>query len=119
MHYHIIDQAPDQKTINVIFHIPVPAGTNSANVEWKDAIVQAAGPDGITSVLTNVDPTEGGLISTGEVIEHREVIRFSKLSLTNAEKKAEIEAAYTARKTIILAGKQLKLQWIGFSADVA
>ena len=118
--YHILEQAADQKTIQVVFHIPIPAaGTNEAGHSWRDAMVLSFGGSGnIQSVLPNISTEEDTKIKAGELLEYQHSLRFSKLNLTPAEKKIEIENAFNNLKTSILAEKQITLAWIGYSGDV-
>lgn len=124
--YHTLTQAEDKKTVNVVFHIPVPeGGTNQADVLWRDAVVaEQGGSANIVSVLPGIEPTEDTLLKAGALIEVPKSLRFSRLGLTPAEKKAEIEAEYNRLsgsdpKYSILALKQITLEWIGYEADVS
>lgn len=125
--FHILTQANDKKTVNVVFHIPVPAaGTNEANVSWRDAVVaEAGGSANIVSVLgAGVDPTEDTQLKAGALVEKQATVRFSSINLTPAEKKAEIEAFYNQLagsdpKYSILEEKKVTLEWIGYSANVS
>ena len=125
MNYHILKQAEDKKTINVVFHIPVPAtGTNEANVLWRDAVVaEQGGSANIVSTLPGIDPTEDTELKSGALVEVSKSVRFSTINLTTAQKQAEIEAEFNRLigsdpKYSVLAKKQITLEWIGFEADV-
>lgn len=118
--YHILTQGQKRKSVNVVFHIPVPgAGTNQAGLSWRDAVVREQGGSvNIVSVLgTDIDPTEDTQLKAGELVEHQVIVRFSSINLTNAQRKAEIEGHYATSKNDLIAEKQITLEWIGFSAN--
>ena len=126
MNYHIHTQAEDKKTVNVVFHVPVPAtGANEASVQWRDAVVaEKGGSDNISSVLPGIDPTELTQLKAGALIEVPKSMRFSSINLTPAQKKAEIVAEFNMLtgsdpKSSVLAAKQIILEWIGYAADVS
>ena len=100
MHYHILQQEPKGRTARVVFHVPVPAtGKNEADLTWRDAVVLDQGGSGqITSILTNIEPTEDTQLKAGEIVEQAETVRFSSVNLTPAQKKAEIEARFNKVK---------------------
>jgi len=123
--YHILQQALDKKTINVVFHLPIPGtGVNNAGVQWRDAIVlDAGGSDNINSILPGIDPIELAAMKSGALIEKYESLRFSILDLTPVQKKAEIEARFIALKDSdpaisVVLQKQITLEWIGYENDV-
>jgi len=88
-------------------------------VSWQDALVLSlGGADAITSVLTDITPAEESAMKAGTIFENNTTVRFSSLDLTNAERLAEVEAAYTAAETDVLAEKQITLNFYGKSGDV-
>lgn len=123
--YHILTQDIDKKHIRVVFHIPVPAtGTNENDIQWRDAVVlDAGGSDNIESIVGNIDGAELTALKSGALIEYSETLRFSSVNITNAQRKEEIEARYSALSAVsgddsILAKEQIELEWIGYSGDV-
>lgn len=118
--YHILEMALDQKTINVVFHIKIPAvGESSAGVQWRDAVVKSLGGTAqIKSVLPDLQKAENDLLVTGGLIEIPQTIRFTAINITNVQRKAEVEQAFTLRKNKVLGDKQIELAWIGHSGDV-
>jgi len=126
MNYHIQTQAEDKKTVNIVFHVPVPAtGANEAGVQWRDAVVaEKGGSDNISSVLPGIDPTELTQLKAGALIEVTKSLRFSSINITPSQKKAEIEAEFNKLtgsdpKFSVLAAKQIILEWIGYAANVS
>jgi hypothetical protein len=118
--YHIQKTDVMLKTVSCVFHIPIPATNNTIGVSWQDALVLSlGGADAITSTLTDITPAEESAMKAGSIYENTATIRFSSLNLTNAERLAEVEAAYTAAKTDVLAEKQVTLNFYGKSGDVA
>jgi len=121
MDYHVLSQDDKRKTIQVVFHIPIPAaGTNEANVSWRDAVVQEqGGADNIASVLPNITTAEESDMKAGALIEKQTSVRFSSTSLTTAQRKAQIEAEFNKQKADLVAEKQITLEFMGYSADAA
>jgi len=119
--YHILTQDAKQKTVQVVFHISVPAaGTNEAGLTWREAVVkEQGGAANITSILPDISTQEDSALKAGELIEQIETVRFSSTNLTNQERKTQIEAAFAERKAELIAEKQITLAWIGFAADIS
>ncbi len=119
--YHIRAQDKKGKTVDVVYHIPVPAaGTNQAGVSWRTAVVsEAGGSSAINSVIPVVVGTaEETSMKSGAIIEQVETVRFSSINLSNAQKQAEIEAKYTALSSELISEKQQTLAWMDFEGDV-
>jgi hypothetical protein len=119
--YHILSQDRDEKTVSVVFHIPVPStGTNRAGLSWRDAVVrEQGGSASITSVLPDISATEDTQLKAGELYEKRETVRFSSKNLTPAQRQAEVEARFTEASTELISEKQVVLEWIGFQGDIS
>ena len=113
---HVLDFADDQKTINVIFHVPIPAtGANVAGVLWKDSLVAFQGGAGaIKSRLQNIDPAELASMQAGTLFEFPTNIQFSSLGISDAQRIAELKTAFTQAKTTVLAQKQNQLNYYGY-----
>ena len=117
--YHILNTDVKLKTVNVVFHIPIPATNNAVGVSWQDALVLSlGGADAIDSVLTDITPAEESAMKAGSIFENVATVRFSSLDLTNAQRLAEVETAYTAAESGVLAEKQITLNFFGKSGDV-
>ena len=118
--YHILSQADDKKTINVVFHYPVPpTAKNAANILYTDIVKRCCD---LTSQIPNHQTDfaqEYADMQDGKVIERQLNIRFSSLGLTAAQKKAEIEAAFTPNKDAEFARLATEWEWYGFSGNVA
>ena len=118
--YHIRSTSEDLKTVSTVFHIPIPGTNNAVGVSWQDALVLSlGGADAITSVLTDITPAEESAMKAGSIFEKVQTVRFSSTNITNAERLAEVETAYTAAETDVLAEKQVTLNFYGKSGDVA
>jgi hypothetical protein len=118
--YHVLTQSIDQKTVNVVFHIPIPAaGTNDANVSWQNALVMSlGGTASITSVLHNIDSQELTDMQAGAIYEVFESYRFTRLGLTPQQKQTEIEGRFADLKNQLVNDKQIELQWTGQQGNV-
>lgn len=118
--YHIRTTAVDLKIVSCVFHIPIPATNNTVGVSWQDALVLSlGGADEITSVLPDISTAELTAMKEGSIFENVETVGFSSLNLTNAQRLAEVETAYTEAETDVLAEKQVTLNFYGKSGDVA
>lgn len=116
MHIHVIEQATDQKTVRVAFHVAVPpAATNNAGMTYQNALVLIGVP---ASEVGNITTEEQTQLESGQVVEFMETVRFSRLGLTPTEKLNEIKAAYTARQAELFADKQIALAYTGYATDV-
>lgn len=117
--YHIQEMAADMKTVNTVFHIPIPIGDNTVGVAWRDALVaHKGGADAITSGLLDISAADMAALKAGELLERVSTVRFSSLFLTDAERLAEIRAAYTVAQTDTFAELQAKLQYYGYVGDI-
>ncbi len=118
--YHILRQDEKKKTIEVIFHIPITAtGSNSAGLSWPDAIVMdLGGSANIVSELPGISAGEGTQLKAGSLYEIKQTVRFSIVNLTNAQRKAEISAAFIDLTTRLIDEKKITLEWIGLGVDI-
>ena len=119
--YHILTQDPKRKTVQVVFHFSVPStGKNSAGISWQNAAVKGqGGSTNIVSRLPDISTEEEEALKSGAIVERIETVRFSTTNLTNAERKKEIEAAFTKAKAAFVAEIQVVFDWIGYAGDVA
>ena len=97
--YHILTQEiqnGNKRAAQVVFHIPVPAaGTNEADISWRDAVVkEQGGASNIVSVLPDITTQEDSDMKAGALIEQVKTVRFSTVNLTNPQRKAEIETYF-------------------------
>ena len=121
--YHIRDITFENgnaiKTVNVVFHIPIPLGNNVVNVPWRDALVRYLGGAAvIVSVLPEITTQEDSDMKAGALFEKLMTVRFSSTNLTDAQRLAEVTAAFTAEKNNELGAKQVQLKYFGKEGDV-
>ena len=118
--FHIMAQALGLKTVNVIFHLPIPAnGTNTAGISWRDAVVkEQGGASNIISVLPDISTEEDSDLKAGAIVEKQENMKFSIIGLTNAQRLQEIRDRFTALTTEFIAEKQITLDFMGYEGDV-
>lgn len=114
---HILTQSKDQNTVNVVFHIPIPATLNDAGITWQEAVIREIGT--VSSVLPNIDAAELLLLESGALIEKSESVRFSSIYLTNAERLQQVKDRYSVVKISLIEEKQITLNFMGFSGEVA
>ena len=120
MNFHILTMDEKKKTVNVIFHIPIPAvGTNQAEISWQAAVVkELGGANNINSRLPDITTEEESDLKAGVLFEKSVSVRFSSINLTDAERLAQIKAKFTKIQSEIITEKQITLAWIGYSGDV-
>ena len=117
--YHVRTTDLMLKTVHTVFHIPIPAANNLVGVSWRAALVDSlGGADNIESVLPSISSTELAAMKDGSIYEKSAIVRFSSTNLTNAERLAEIEAAYTAAETSVTSDFSVSLNFYGKSGDV-
>ena len=121
--YHILESAVDGKTVSVVFHCVLTAPeknwTNEAGNTAPWCIIRSKD---LTSQLPNFETdfaAEYALLQIGEVTESRQTVRFSTINLTPAQKKDEIETAYTAWRVECIANMLKEFEWYGYDNDVA
>lgn len=119
--YHIRVQGLQEKSAQIVFHIPIPGtGTNEANIQWRAVVVMGLGGIGnIESMLYDIDAAELVKLESGELYEYSERVVFSRKGLSAAAKKVEIEARFTALATEILNNRQVVLEWMGYEGTVS
>ena len=117
MDIHILTQDKDVNTVNVVFHIPVPAVLNEAGISYRNAVVMEAKGE-ITSALYNITPAGLTLLQSGAEIEKAETVRFSSIYLTNAQRLQQVVDRYNVVKTALIAEKQITLAFMGYNTEV-
>ena len=119
--YHILEQAGDEKTIKVIFHCVLSAGEQAwTNDAAKTSVWCILRSKDLSSQLPSFQtdfPAEYTDMQAGKVLEESQSVRFSSINLTAAQKKAEIETAYTAWRAQTIADMQNEFQWYGYDDD--
>lgn len=115
MDYHILEQDIENKSVQVVFHIPVPDGMNAVNVPWSEAIVQALSPSPHMSWNNEVENLQ---IVAGTVLEVVGDVRFSSRDLTNQQRLEEVVAGYNDSKDKLLADLSTRLAFFGHKGDV-
>jgi len=117
--YHIRNTDLKLKNVSTVFHIPIPATNNAVGISWQAALVLSlGGADAISSVLTDITTAELNAMKAGEIFEDVATVGFSSTNLTNVQRLAEVETAFTAAKTDVLAEKQITLNFYGKNGDV-
>ncbi|MCK4498900.1 hypothetical protein KAU11_00205 [Candidatus Babeliales bacterium] len=119
MDFHILTQAKNQNTVNVVFHIPIPATNNEVGITWQQAVVkEAGGVDNIISVLPDISSAELISMKSGALIEKVETVRFSSIYLDNAQRLQQVKDRYNVVKIEFIAEKQITLAFMGFGGNV-
>lgn len=107
---HVLTKNPKNKTVNCIFHIPVPDTNNAIGTNWRDVIQRAENP---TAAMSYNDATENANIVAGNILERPYQMRFSTTNLTAAERIAEITAAYDDKKDELFNELKARLDYFG------
>ena len=120
--YHLLAQEKNQKTIQVIVHIPIPSTLNAADKSYQLALkekLEFESVDGtIISQCPSISPAELIQIQAGEIYEVSASYRFSVLGLTDIQKRNELDAVFNSRKVTIRNRLLIELEWWGYERDV-
>lgn len=116
MDIHILTQSKDQNTVNVVFHVPVPAALNEAGITWQEAVAREIGAP--SSILPDISPADLILLESGALIEKTENVRFSSIFLTNVQRLQEVKNRYAALKISLIEEKQITLAFMGLESEV-
>jgi len=120
--YHVLTVSPDLKTVTVIFRIPVPDLQNQAGKSYRTALVEKLTRESPTGTIESKSPfstaEELAQVQNGEVYEVLTSVRFSSLSLTNTQRRDELDAKFNELKTKALTRLKIELEWWGYKRDV-
>jgi len=120
--YHVLTVSPDKKTVTVVFRIPIPDETNQAGKNYRTALVEKLTHESPSGTIESKSPfstsEELSQVQNGEVYEVLTSVRFSSLSLTNAQRRDELDAKFEELKTKALAQLKTELEWWGYKRDV-
>ncbi len=120
--YHVLTVSPDMKTATVVFRIPVPDLQNQAGKSYRTALVEKLSHESPTGTIESKSPLstseELAQVQNGEVYEVFTSVRFSSLSLTNAQRRDELDAKFIELKTKALTRLKIELEWWGYKRDV-
>lgn len=99
--YHVLRKATDNSSCSVAIHLPSPEGHNLAGRSWNAVIRLGSGGNIVVPRLQLDDPDEFLALKKGSKIEDVQTVTFSNVDLTDAQRKAEIEAVVTQAMTDI------------------
>ncbi len=123
--WHIKNISDDGRKARVVFHIPVPAGNNSASPvkTWQECVsefIKTKAEDGswneFFSDLENIG-AELTDLRNGSLFEVVETVRFAELD-NNAEKKTKIDNEFTATVADVQSRLAARLRFWGYASDV-
>lgn len=97
----IISTDIGMKTVTFDLFIEIPAGNNSAGVDYATAIETAG-------------ELETETIETTDYVKKREIMRFSSTDLTNAQRLAELNAYHELAKTRLNTYLTSRLAFTGY-----
>lgn len=119
MNYHILSQDENRKSVDVVFHIPIPGTLNAAGITWQAAVVkELGGANAINSILPGITSEEDSALKAGALYEKQVNVRFSSISLTDVERLNQIKAAFTAEQTKLVSEKAITLNFMGLEGNV-
>ena len=123
--YHILAQSIDKKTIQVALHYTIPANSQNKVSKYHRDLIVIVRKDQATGMVESQVPyladefaTELAQLRSGEKLEEIISYRFSSLNLSAAEKKAEIEAVWSARQAEIFDELQKQLEYYHYDNDI-
>lgn len=118
--YYVLNMDVKQDQLSVVYHVLIPAAaTNFAGLTFRNAIVERDSPvSALPDTFNGADITvEKAKVASGELYEVQKTIQFDA-NLSNANKKAVIDADYTATSAQILSELQNSLEFWGYSTTV-
>ena len=118
--WHIMEVASDGNYVQVVYHLPVPSGTNQAGMTYSQALVYSRDLVNFESVLpvALLGSGEETALQAGTLYEHVETYHGTP-SETPAEKQAAIDARWTALSSIVDSRIQIELAYYGYEHDVS
>jgi hypothetical protein len=115
--YHILSGRPDGNQYRVVFHLPVPDTDNNVGVNYRMALVEWLGTEGLVSQVPFISAPEQTQLDNGELYEHLwDYDTHDGISLS--EKQAELDARFAAFSTAVVNQLQTRLGFWGFNRDV-
>lgn len=124
--WHVKTTSKDGRRASVVFHIPVPVGSNDASPakSWRDAIAEQIKPQNTDgsfgtwfSQLQGIDAGELGQIQAGELFEKVDNVAF-QANDSDLEKRDKIDTKFTELSTEIINEKKAELKFWGFARDL-
>ena len=120
---HVLKQ--NGHNLELVLHIPIPGGNNSAGVSWQTALVNS----GLVqpSILKDgdgtggtIDATEKAALASGALFER--VLSYDMGTdfdgLNGAQKNAKIDGIYAAQLTDLQGRLQERLKYCGYTREV-
>ena len=107
---HVLDQTGPGR-FRVVYHIAVPATTNSAGVAWRSAIAQS-----INQTTPSVLPDGDGTNGTISAAEKAQIVAGAVLEIVREEKgqtQGSINTMYNVRRDEALAAFQARYAQFG------
>jgi hypothetical protein len=118
---HILDGEGGK--LKMACHIPIPSTNNSANVNWRSALIRSR--IGGATVMVDGDGTGGTIsaaektsIQNGELFEEVIEILPDTAGSSGAAQLAYVDARYNATVTRVLASLQDRLKYFGLNREV-
>lgn len=118
--YYILGGGSLGDVYGVVIHVAVPgAGTNVANIQWRDAVAQYVGDrdGGTMSKVPWLASGEQTKLDSGELYEHR--MQYRHDANDDAGRVAALEAAITVEAAEVLVLMQTILKYWGFEGSAA
>lgn len=122
--YYVLEMDNKKDELTVVYHVPIPApATNFNSMTYRDAIVErsiyntgAAPVSVLPDTFGGVDVTgEKTKVATGELYEIVKTVEMDA-NLSNANKKAAIDADYAAESAGLLTTLQDQLTFWGYQS---
>lgn len=110
--YHILDTSEDGNSVRVVFHIPIPPGSNKAGVSYRTALSQWAGPQ--ASVVPGVGAEQTALTS-GSLYEIVLLVDTNPGDTAALKLRDRLDAMFIAMKSETWMKLRTRLDYWGFS----
>lgn len=117
-HYHVLNADENANRFKVVFHIPIPNGTNLAGYSVRTAVVEfQGGTVNIGSEVPFIAGTELAQLQAGELYEIARYLN-SNPGETLSEKRERLDTMYTELVPNTQSRLQNMLSYWGYSRSV-
>ncbi len=108
---------------NVVFHVDISTGNNSAGQSWRDCVLERTDPDGngvVSSIrdLVNRFAAQNTKLQSGAAYEIQEIMGFSSAYLTPIQRNTEVQARAQEIESTLLNELQVEMEFTGYNNTV-
>lgn len=115
--YHVLTQRKNARTVDVVFHIPIPDDINAADYSLRSAVSELIGTSTFTSQVPWLTGQEVTDLQNGILFEQMETVKFLATD-DDTQKQTKIENRFTVTSTNIVDKLKTILKFWQFNSDV-